>query len=75
MTAGTRNDHALARAQTMRTVAIVLAVIAFGALVYSFGMGWKAWYQVPLGLAAWASIEWQRRCGQRIKELTGARSA
>ena len=72
MTAQTQsNEHELARAKTMRTIAIVVAVIAFGTLVYGFGELWKPWYQVPAGLAAWAAIEWQRRCYKRIKELSG----
>ncbi|MDB5395771.1 MAG: hypothetical protein JWM91_3277 [Rhodospirillales bacterium] len=70
MTAQTQpNDQELARARTIRTLAIVLAVAAMAVLVYGFGMGWKPWYQVPAGLAAWASIEWQRQLGKKIKAL------
>ncbi len=66
------NDAELARAKTLRTLAIVIAVVAFGTLVYGFGMQWKPWYQVPAGLAAWGAVEWQRRLGQKIKVLSGA---
>jgi hypothetical protein len=70
MTAETHsNDQELARAKTMRAVAIVFAVVAFSVLVYGFGMLWKPWYQVPAGLAAWMGVEWQRRLGQKIKVL------
>ena len=72
MTAETHsNDQELARAKTMRIVAIVFAVVAFSVLVYGFGMLWKPWYQVPAGLAAYAGVEWQRRLGQKIKALQG----
>lgn len=63
------NGQELARARTMRTFAIVLAVAAMAVLVYGFGMGWKPWFQVPAGLAAWAAIEWQRQLGNKIKAL------
>ncbi len=66
------NDHELARLRTMRAVAVVFAMVAFGTLVVGFGLQWKPWFQVPAGLAAWAGIEWQRRCGQKIKALTKA---
>ena len=76
MTAETHgNDQELARLRTMRMVAIAVAVIAFSVLVYSFGMQAPAWQQVLLGLAAYGGIEWQRRLGRRIKELTSAQSA
>ncbi len=72
MAARTQSEGAeLARAKTMRTVAIVIAVLAVAVLVYGFGMGWKPWYQVPAGLVAWAAVEWQRRCYNRIKALEG----
>ncbi len=61
----------LARAKTMRMLAIVVAVLAVAVLVYGFGMGWMPWYQVPAGLVAWAAVEWQRRCYNRIKALSG----
>ena len=61
----------LARARTMRTVAIVIAVLAFGTLVYGFGMKWEAMYQVAAGLAAYVGVEWQRHIGKKIKELSG----
>lgn len=65
------NDQELARLRTMRTLAIVLAILAVAVLVYGFGMGWMPWYQVPAGLAAWAAVEWQRSLGKKIKALTG----
>jgi hypothetical protein len=65
------NGSDLARAKTMRMVAILLAVLAMAVLVYGFGMGWQPVYQVPAGLAAWAAVEWQRRCYHRIKDLSG----
>ena len=66
------NDAGIARAKTMRTVAVVLAVIAFMTLVYGFGMKWPAYYQVAAGFAAYICVEWQRKCTQRIKILSGA---
>ena len=69
------NDNALARVKTTRTLAIVFAVVAFGTLVYGFGEGWKPVYQVAAGLAAYVGVEWQRRCGQKIKALSGVGSA
>jgi hypothetical protein len=68
------DDQELARAKTMRTIAIVIAVVAFAVLVYGFGMLWKPWYQVAAGVAAYAGVEWQRRCGQKIKELEGKKA-
>ena len=65
------NAQELARARTLRTVSIVLAVAAFLALAFSFGMGWMPWYQVPLGLLAYAAVEWQRHIGKKIKALGG----
>jgi hypothetical protein len=62
----------LARARTLRTIAIVIAVAAFGTLVYGFGMQWSAYYQVPAGLAAYAAVEWQRHIGKKIKALEGS---
>jgi hypothetical protein len=67
-------DQEVARLKTTRTIATVLAIVTFLGLVVSFGLVLKPWYQVPAGLVAWACIEWQRRCGQRIKELTTAQS-
>ncbi len=76
MTAQTQsNDQELARTKTLRTVAIVVAIVAVGVLVYGFGMGWKPWYQVAAGLAAYAGVEWQRRLGNKIKALSGSRQA
>ncbi len=65
------NDQEVARLKTMRTLAVVLAVAAMAMLVYGFGMGWKPWFQVPAGLAAWASVEWQRNLNRKIKALSG----
>ena len=79
MTAQTHsNEHTparaneLARARTLRTVAIAFAVIAFGTLVYGFGMKWSACYQVPAGFAAYIGVEWQRHVGKKIKQLSGS---
>ena len=66
------NEHELARARTLRMVAIAFAVIAFGTLVYGFGMKWSAWYQVPAGLAAYIGVEWQRHIDKKIKQLSGS---
>ena len=72
MTAQTQsNEHELARARNMRMVAIAVAVVAFGTLVYGFGMKWSAVYQVAAGLAAYVGVEWQRHIGKKIKELSG----
>jgi hypothetical protein len=65
------NDHELARARNMRMIAIAFAVIAFGILVYAFGMKWSPVYQVAAGLAAYVGVEWQRHIGKKIKELSG----
>ncbi len=71
MTAQTQsNGSDLARARTMRMIAIVIAIVAFGALVVGFGMSWSPYYQVPAGLIAYAAVEWQRHCGKKIKELS-----
>jgi hypothetical protein len=73
MTAETHsNAHELARARTLRTVAIALAVIAFATLVYGFGMKWSAVYQVAAGAAAYIGVEWQRHIGKKIKQLGGS---
>ncbi len=61
----------LARARNLRMVAIALAVVAFGTLVYGFGMGWAPPYQVASGVAAYVGIEWQRHIGKKIKQLGG----
>ncbi len=66
------NDAGIARAKTMRIVAVVLAVVAVAILVYGFGMGWAPYYQVAAGFAAFFCVEWQRKCTQRIKVLSGA---
>jgi len=72
MTAQTQtNAQELARARTLRTVAIVLAVVAFGTLVYGFGMKWSAPYQVAAGFVAYVGVEWQRHIGKKIKQLGG----
>ena len=49
--------------------------MAFGTLVYGFGMTWSAWYQVPAGLAAYIAVEWQRHIGKKIKALEGSSQA
>jgi hypothetical protein len=61
----------LARARTMRLVAIALAIAAFGTLAYGFGMNWAAPYQVAAGVAAYVGIEWQRHIGKKIKQMGG----
>jgi hypothetical protein len=66
------NDQELARARSLRTIAIASAVIAFLALVLSFGLGWKPWFQVPVGMLAYICIEWQRHIGKKIKQLSGS---
>jgi hypothetical protein len=72
MTADTQTGgQELARARTLRAVAIVLAIVFFGSLVVAFGLKLSAWYQVPAGLAAYAAIEWQRHLGKKIKTLSG----
>ena len=65
------NAHELARARTLRTVAITLAVIAFATLVYGFGMKWDAVYQVAAGAVTYIGIEWQRHIGKKIKQFGG----
>jgi hypothetical protein len=64
------NPRDLARAKSMRTISIVLAIAAFAVLVVGFGRNWPAYYQVPAGLTAWFAVEWQRRCSRRIKALS-----
>ena len=72
MTAQTdSNAHELARARTLRAVAIGFAVVAFATLVYGFGMKWGAVYQVAAGAAAYIGVEWQRHVGRKIKQLGG----
>jgi hypothetical protein len=66
------NAHELARARALRTVAIIFALVSFLALVVGFGLAWKPWFQVPLGLLAYVCIEWQRHIGKRIKQLSGS---
>ena len=66
------NEHELSRARMLRTVAIALAVIAFGTLVYGFGMKWPAVYQVAAGLTAYVGVEWQRHIGKKIRQLSGS---
>jgi hypothetical protein len=66
------NAAEIARLKTMRTVAIVLAVVSFLTLVFGFGEKWQPIYQVVAGLVAYGFIEWQRRCHKKIKELGGA---
>ena len=73
MTAQTDStDHELARARSLRKVAIALAVIAVGVLVYGFGMKWAPPYQVAAGAVAYIGIEWQRHIGKKIKQLGGS---
>lgn len=72
MTQTQTNAAEIARIKTMRTVAIVLAVVAFLTLVYGFGEKWPAIYQVIAGFASYIGIEWQRRLHQKIKVLGGA---
>jgi len=72
MTAQTHSTaQELARARTLRMVAIALAVVAFATLVFGFGMKWSAVYQVAAGAAAYIGIEWQRHIGKKIKQLGG----
>jgi hypothetical protein len=72
MTAQTdSNAHELARARTLRTVALALAVIAFATLVYGFGMKWSPVYQVAAGFVSYVGVEWQRHIGKKIKQLGG----
>jgi hypothetical protein len=66
------NDAGIARAKTMRAVALVLAIVAVATLVYGFGMKWAAYYQVAAGFVAFFCVEWQRKCTQRIKVMSGA---
>ena len=78
MTAGTdstgaaSNAHELARAHMLRKVAIAVAVIAVGVLVFGFGEKWDAPYQVAAGFVAYIGIEWQRHIGKKIKQLGGS---
>ena len=72
-TAQTQSNAAdIARAKTMRTIAVALAILAVAVLVFGFGMKWPAYYQVAAGFAAFFSVEWQRKCTQRIKVMSGA---
>ena len=66
------NDQELAKARTLRTVAIAIAVAAFATLVYGFGMKWPAVYQVAAGAASYIGIEWQRHIGKKIKQMSGS---
>jgi hypothetical protein len=66
------NTAEIARLKTMRFVTGLLAVASFLTLVFGFGEKWPAMYQVAAGLVAYVFIEWQRRCGQKIKILSGA---
>ena len=72
MTAQTHShSQELARARSLRTVAIAFAVVAFATLVYGFGMKWSPLYQVAAGFAAYVGVEWQRHLGKKIKQLGG----
>jgi hypothetical protein len=64
-------DAGIARAKTIRAIALVLAIVAVATLVYGFGMKWPAYYQVAAGFAAFFCVEWQRKCTQRIKVMSG----
>jgi hypothetical protein len=73
MTARTdSHEHELARAHMLRKVAIALAVVAFGVLVYGFGEKWPPRYQVAAGVVAYIGIEWQRHIGKKIRQLHGS---
>jgi hypothetical protein len=72
MTAETHSrDEELAKARSLRKVAIAIAIAAVGVLVFGFGMKWGAPYQVAAGAAAYVGIEWQRHIGKKIKQLGG----
>ncbi|HEX4507187.1 MAG TPA: hypothetical protein VH722_15765 [Alphaproteobacteria bacterium] len=72
MTAETHSHTGeLAKARSLRKVAIGLAIAAVAVLVYGFGMKWAAPYQVAAGAAAYVCIEWQRHIGKKIKQFGG----
>ncbi len=60
------------RWSVLRRIAIALAVIAVGVLVFGFGEKWEAPYQVAAGFVAYIGIEWQRQIGRKIKQLSGS---
>jgi hypothetical protein len=63
------NESELARARLYHRVSIAIAVVLVVALVVAFALQWKPWFQAPILLAAAAAVEWQRRCGQKVKAL------
>jgi hypothetical protein len=63
------NEQELARARLVHRLSIAVAVAAVALLGVGFGLQWKPWFQAPDILLAAAAVEWQRRCGHKVKTL------
>jgi hypothetical protein len=83
-------DAEISRAQTMHTISVVAAILGFSLLAIAFGAKWpkpgqfgidpailpyiNAAIQVSAGILAYVSVEWQRRCRNKVKALRDAKS-
>ena len=54
--------------RTTKGIALALSLITFALLAYSFFASMKPWYQVPAGLACYASYMWHRSLVKRLAE-------
>ena len=63
---------AISSLRTTKHFALALSLLTFAALAYSFGASMKPWYQVPAGLACYASYMWHRSVARRLAEAEAA---
>jgi len=52
--------------RVQKHVALALSLVSFAVLAYLFATQAKPWYQVPAGLALYASYMWHRSLSRRL---------
>ena len=62
------NGPSVASLRTTKNIALVVSLVTFAVLAYSFGASLKPWYQVPAGLACYAAYMWHRSLARRLSE-------
>ncbi|HLG86172.1 MAG TPA: hypothetical protein VKZ79_03140 [Alphaproteobacteria bacterium] len=66
-------NSSISSLRTTKHFALALSLITFALLAYSFFASMKPWYQVPAGLACYASYMWHRSLARRLAEAETAK--